>query len=180
MLKYLLYVIVNIPFGIFCYIFNPVIMLFAKNDNLPKWLSWCQTQDSPLDSDFIRSLFPKYPSDSWKDKYMRGLLWLYRNTGYDFAYDVLGCNITDDSKIVSFGNPDCERTTGRTGYYFAYDSSKPWYSRGWTLFAAYQYGDSKLCLRVFLGWKFKAWKEANKTGRAMLAMHINPISHFYK
>ena len=165
MLKYLIYVIVNIPFDIFCYIFNPIIMLFAQNDNLPKWLSWCQTQDSPLDNDFIKSLFPKYPSDSRFDKYMRGLLWLYRNTGYSFAYDILGVNLdVNSSNIIT------RQLTDNLILY--YDKSKPWYSRPFDLKGIIPYG--KFYCQLYLGWKFYTAK-VNGSDKCMLAMNVNPF-----
>lgn len=100
----------------------------------------------------------------WLKLYLCRLSWLYRNTGYTFAYEVCGMNI-DDSWVVA------NDTTASNGYYLAYETSKPWYSRGWCLKAAYKWCE-QFHLDVYLGWKYRTMRI---NGRTMIAMRINPL-----
>jgi hypothetical protein len=162
---YLLYLPLNLAFDAICLILNPVVVLFAdKNANLPNWLYWFQTQDSSIDPDIYGwgNYYPGWHTTATDPKwrillyqYIRRVFWLYRNTGYDFAYSVCGYNL-DGKWIIADWH----------GLYFAYDSSKSLLTRGWCLA-----GQWHTC-GIYLGWKQKTM---DINGRTMLAMNANPF-----
>jgi hypothetical protein len=187
-MRYLFYVLINIPFDILCYFLNPIVVLFADKDGyLPKWLYWFQTHDHSLDlePDFIAAKWPLLVDrPEWPNwmrsilKYLRRVTWLYRNTGYAFAYDVLGYDIDGKNLVIYGDNTIGDLHPGKSGYFFCYDKSRSIWTRGWCLYVIYRYGASGHCLRMYLGWKMVAISKNLNREKVMLAMHINPFMRF--
>ena len=65
-----------------CYALSPILPAFAiGRDTLPRWLSWFQTPDAPLDGD---SGFQRVAT--WvKWRYARRVMWIIRNPAYGFS-----------------------------------------------------------------------------------------------
>lgn len=85
MMQYLILLPSHLLMGLLCWILSPVLPLFAINkETLPKWLSWFQTPDAPLDGDSGHvERCEGYP------RYVQRVLWLIRNPAYGFAWTVL-------------------------------------------------------------------------------------------
>jgi hypothetical protein len=174
-------IILNLCFSILAYILNPIVVLFADDrGNLPKWLSWFQTQDSSLDQtpEFIAENWPWLVGTSRIKKYLQRLTWLYRNTAYGFAYWVCG-TIIDYDHVAIHGNPKCSNTDGVSGWRFLYDKTDMILLRPWSLYTAFQYGSSSYCFQIYVGWKISPTIITGER-REMLAMRINPFMHFGK
>lgn len=97
---------------------------------LPSWLSWLQTPDNSL-----------YGDDGWKNTHCVGLYttywgmaaWLVRNRSYGFHWTVLSAPVTENSKIISEGEPRVDKNypenIGKTffaqmGNYFQWKTMK--------------------------------------------------------
>ena len=169
MLKYLFYLIFDVLFMVICYIINPVVALFANSAGyLPFYLSWFGTHDNPIDGDaYFQS---KYPGNSKWKQYRRRVLWLYRNTGYTFRYNVLGYTI-DAANYIKYDHLYKNFNGSDHGWLFAYDKSMPWYLRGWSFYMQLPYGTFDYGIRIYIGWKFKGLS----SGRKMFAHSINPF-----
>lgn len=169
MIKYLLYLPINFLFSLVCYLFNPFVILFTKADgNLPACLSWFQTHDHSLffSEEEVNRMWHSLVNVKpvWLKLYLCRLCWLYRNAGYTFAFNVCGLDLDGDWIIT-------RDTLTANGYYFAYDSSKPWYSRGWCLKTSYVWC-KWFYLDTYLGWKQHSM---DINGHTMIAMRINPV-----
>ena len=173
MVRYILTLIADQSFTLLCYILNPLVVLFADKDgNLPVYLKYFGTHDNTLDGD--EGWRSKLPWLDWQNnklhRYVKRVLWLYRNTGYGFSYYVSGYDL-DASTVVVSGDPTIRNRPypAQSGWCFAYDKSKPILWRGWMLYVVYGYGSR--CVRLYLGWKFMGFT----SGRKMLAFHFNPF-----
>lgn len=185
-MRYILYVVVNILFDLFAYAFSWAVPFFAdKAGHVPAWLSWFTTHDHPsldMGDEWNREKWPLIYNSGlpvWLKTYLYRVTWLYRNTGYGFAYDVLGAYV--DPKTVAVKGDLWVTNIGpyaRSGWAFCWDTSRSIWTRPWVLSAVYQYGKSARCLSVFLGWKFTGHVQNMTPGRAMLAMRISPYLYY--
>lgn len=93
MLRLLLYLVLfplNLIVLLVACILAPLLPLFASNDGwLPKWLSWFQTPDASLDGDSGWRNTSKHPCVNKLPRYLRQVLWLWRNPSYGFNWTVL-------------------------------------------------------------------------------------------
>lgn len=70
-----------------CWVLSPILPLFAVGmPTLPRWLSWFQTPDAPLDGDSGFAIL--YPPTEYSTFWRRSK-WLRRNPAYGFAWSVL-------------------------------------------------------------------------------------------
>lgn len=113
--------IVALPVHLFmcglCWVLSPILPLFAiGKGRLPKYLSWFQTPDAPLDGD---SGFEKvFPPEKWP-KYLRRVFWLWRNPAYGFAWSVLSYQPKGPEYNWYGSIKLCEEVTGDGfGWYF--------------------------------------------------------------
>ena len=186
---YLPYLIITLVFGVaICYAFNWLVAFFANEEGyLPKWLNWFQTFDSSLDQpeEWVAKNWPWLVYRAWDTplehsiiRYVRRVFWLYRNSGYTFALDVVGYDLRSVNDLLQYGNPAVNNNSpGVAGWYFSYDSTRSIFTRGWCLYTALRYTNtSSRCFQVYLGWKLKGAGTGPK--RQMLAMRINPFMGF--
>lgn len=172
MIKYLFLCIIDTVFTLLCYLLNPIVVLFANKEGyLPRPLSWFGTHDNSLDGD-----------SGWKEKlpwitntYLRRVLWLYRNAGYSFSYNICGYDLINENIVIKGDKTIRNRPSpAKSGYCIAWDKSKNIFVRGWMIYLVYGYGNR--CIRLYLGWKFMGFE----TGRKMLAFHFNPFMGYDK
>lgn len=90
------------------YILSPVLPLFAiGKERLPKWLTWFQTPNAPLDGD--RGYQYRY---TWlKCKYGRRVMWLIRNPAGGFCWSPIGYYIEAGTKVTFKGTKNVNETT---------------------------------------------------------------------
>lgn len=144
--------VVDLLFTALAYLLAPALPAFAKDGWLPNWLWWFQTPDNSLDGD-----------DGWKAKplwgaprYLRRVLWLWRNAAYGFSWGVLAVGRPDGTVIKAIGDPLTSNLPGHSGWYF----KKLMYYTEVLAFQFYfvrQWGQTAKCLRVNMGWKL--WQE---------------------
>ena len=162
--KILLWVVllpIHLLLCLLCWLLSPILPLFAiGRDTLPKWLSWFQTPDAPLDGDSGFAVL--YLPEKWP-KYLRRVMWLWRNPAYGFAWSVLAFQPTSpDFKWYGTISIDQQRNGEGFGWYFIttpqgyfqFSFRKPmWYGKQ---------------LRFRLGWKIVGlacwgnWQEKQK------------------
>lgn len=157
-----------------CYLLNPLVILFVKNDGtLPSLLRWFETQDAPhlffdgtgeIQSDwldnhwlFLKKL-EKYPR---LHLYLCRLLWLYRNTGYGFAYEICGVDYSpSETQFLTYSDNKQSIQIGINKNSFKFTITK-----------VYPFCSS-LSLDIYIGWKLS---QTGEKQRAMYAMNINPF-----
>ena len=147
---YIPLMIINLVWDIICYILNPIVILFADSEgNLPHILRWFQTHDSSLDLDlpFIQKNWPRLvelETDSTLVKkikrYLRHLCWVYRNTGYAFAYEVCGATIVPSN--LSYKKYGQYKVEDATEGIFIWEKGKSLWTTRWCLRFKAIYGPS--------------------------------------
>lgn len=154
----------------------PFVALFGNEAGyLPRWLWWFQTPDNPLDGD-----------EGWQTKhwqwrfklpallrvYAGRLGWLWRNSMYGFAIDVLGAHTLGTDLMVIYGDPLISNRPIRSGwcYRVLYRDDKPLY---WQFYFVWQWSETR-CVRINIGWKLWSFR----TGQAVNCQFVfspNPL-----
>lgn len=102
MMRWLAYLCVSLPVNALAILLAPILPLFAdKAGWLPAWLWWFETPDNSLDGDH-----------GWKTehlvgwpRYVKRVMWLWRNPAYAFEIDVLGARFNLDDPVLWMGDP---------------------------------------------------------------------------
>ena len=130
-----------------CYFLAPILPLFALNrDTLPQYLSWFQTPDAPLDGD---SGFQRVAT--WiKPKYLRRVMWLWRNPAYGFSWSVLAANPAKGKKILHIGDLRSNDDPYKAGWSFSWIEGTHY----WQVRAFVKTIPGK-CIKSRFGWKMK-------------------------
>ena len=194
-LKWLLYCIPDLVMQVVGKALSPALPLFvrtARNSqgeiewktdgsamqaNLPKWLSWFQTDDHDCDGD--RGSWERHPGFDWWSIYKRRTAWFFRNTGYNFCINVLGIPVTPADEFLVQGNPDASDTNSISGACFrrVYRDDKLICFQ-WYFIRHYAFWRVRACVRIGLGWKlFGNWHNENgKTAQHQI--YFNPLKKF--
>ena len=194
-LKWLLYCIPDLVMQVVGKALSPVLPLFvrtarnaqgeiewktdgsAMQANLPKWLSWFQTDDHDCDGD--RGSWERHPGFDWWSIYKRRTAWFFRNTGYNFCINVLGIPVTPVDEFLVQGNPDASDTKSISGTCFrrVYRDDKLICFQ-WYFIRHYAFWRVRACVRIGLGWKlFGNWHNENgKTAQHQI--YFNPLKKF--
>jgi hypothetical protein len=162
------------------YFIAPFAVLFASKDGwLPRWLWWLQTPDNSLDGDngWKEEHRPYMIEDTKFKQYVNRVRWLYRNSMYGFAIDVLGCKTlaTDDLEIIGeskvSNRPLHEglvvRKLIRDGKVIAFQW---YYVNAWS--------DTR-CIRINLGWKLWGFKKG-ENNNCQIVFSPNPFMGYSK
>lgn len=176
-LRWLLLLILDVTATVLSYPLAPFVVLFASGNGwLPRWLWWFQTPDNPLDGD-----------DGWKHenwlwryklpaplaRYVGRVGWLWRNSVYGFAINVIGAKTRGTDVLQVHGDLAVHDTlTGSTfrvlwrngrPIYFQYYLTKKWSSKryvrvniGWKLWQ-FRPGEDVNCQFVFVANPIKRW-----------------------
>lgn len=162
-IRYGLLVIVDLIASFLNYFLAPIVVLFANKQGwLPRWLWWFQTPGDSLngsigwqtvDRRFIEE------KNSWHRWYNR-VTWLYRNSIYGFAIDVLGAKPLPGDVVVVTGEPRvsnhkrdwCEGTVR----YTLLREGKPVYFQSYTV----KRWSNTRYMRINLGWKLWSFSDA--------------------
>ena len=196
-LKWLLFCIPDLAMQIIGKAISPILPLFVRTDrneageiewktdgsamqaNLPKWLTWFQTDDHDCDGD--RGSWERHPGFDWWSTYKRRTAWFFRNTGYTFCINVLGIKVTPEDTLIVEGNPDASDTNDISGYCWRQVLRDDkviafqWYFIHW-----YEMFGYRACVRIGIGWKIWGnWHNENgKT--AMHMMYFNALKKLHK
>lgn len=159
----------NLVMLIVAYLCAPFLPLFASNDGwLPKSLSWFQTPDNSLDGD---SGWAEHFT-SISNKYIRRVLWLFRNPCYGFDIAVLGREVKGSNpSITTYGDPYTGNIPIHDGYLIRiirHEGTPIWqlyFIKGYSLFG-------ERCIRINLGWK--VWHNCTPGSFKQFVLSINP------
>lgn len=140
-LAYPFLAVLSLLFASLTMVLAPVLAVFARPDgNLPGALRLFQTFDATLDAGWRDGYFGTWKADGiaptgWHLWWLR-TRWLWRNPGYTFDSQVLGCAFDPSQwRVVSYGEAD-DRVTfiaiGPTGRFNLYLQRGNWYVKlGW-------------------------------------------------
>lgn len=159
----------------------PLAVPFARDGRLPRGLSWLQTPDNSLDGD-----------NGWKTehmtwlnargdrldalrRYVKRVLWLYRNPMYGFDFAVLGAKCRSGDSAFWHGDPHTGIDHPGTLLILVYRGTplKPIYFQWYYVRA---WGRSNRRLRINLGWKL--WGFHGQTETLQCVCSINPFSYY--
>lgn len=161
----------------------PLLVLIAgNNDRLPGFLNWFQTQDADLDGDEGWWDVESHPVIISLPRYLRRVLWLWRNPSDGFDYRV-AARLSFIEKYKVYGNPEIRNRPypGRGGWCFAVAG------KWWMFYLVMPYGSSGRCLRIYLGWKLMGFINHKENpedtkdksyGLFPLVCAINPVRGF--
>lgn len=179
-LRYALLVVVSILGDLLNYFLAPVVVLFASDAGwLPRWLWWFQTPDNSLDGDggWQREHRPFLIETKAWQRWWNRTRWLYRNSMYGFAIDVLGAKTRPGDRLVIEGNPAVSNRPLVNGGVFRtlYRAGKPiyfqfYYIKAWS---------ATRCVRINLGWKLWGFKEGESIN-CQLTHSPNPFMGYSK
>lgn len=102
----------SLLFSLATMILAPLLALFADaSGNLPRWLAWFQTFDATLDAGWRDGYFAHDGTPTgWRLWWLR-TRWLWRNPGYTFDRQVLGCDFDPSQWRVVAYSESADRTT---------------------------------------------------------------------
>lgn len=115
---------------------------------------------------FVEILDPHFTLIEKIQRYICRNFWLYRNTGYGFAYEVCGRYVirTDVKEYVNYNNAKNDAC-----YLAIVNDGRAFFNKTWSVYYC-----KKWCklfyLRIYLGWEIKG-----TFGQSMIAFHINPF-----
>lgn len=203
--KCFLIFLIDLPITILGILLTPFACLFVnKNNHLPKIFKWMETYDNDMNGDGIAPEDDPvgHPADQhlpleqrrrgggWKGwehsngkfrSYKWRVLWLLRNPVNTWAYVIIGCN-TDNEDVKYEADGELLTTNSwpaKSGFLYArcYTEGKMYpvyyYVRQW--------GNSKKCLRIYIGWKFRQARPLDqweKGGRKQFVFNMNPFMTF--
>lgn len=169
-LKWLVLAIASLAMTIANLFLAPVIALFVGADGwLPKWLSWFQTPDNPVDGDTgwrTEHWLWRYRLPIPLSIYVGRVGWLWRNPVYGFAINVLGARTVRTDILVLRGKEKVGNRPLREGWQY-----RKLYRRGkliyWQFYYVKKWSD-RFCIRINLGWKL--WSFSDK--ESVLCQHV--------
>lgn len=155
----------------------PIVVLFANQDGwLPHCLRWWQTPDNSLDGDEPWQLERRpFKRNTGIRRYLNRVAWLYRNSMYGYANEVVGFPKRDDYYLfTNFGDgldkPDgYDENGGAPLRWWVEDIDGNKLAFQW--FWVYRYGDRRI--RINIGWKLWDWHNP-VWRRCNCVMSINP------
>ena len=136
--------IASMLINILSLILAPFIALYSLYKPVPKWLNWFLTHDCGIDGD--PDHLQRWTGESKWKKLLRRTVWLWRNKGYTFDYDVCGRVI--GNTLVNKGDPETSAAK-KAAYTYQYDENGTW---EYYLVKPYSFKKDK-CLRLRFGWK---------------------------
>lgn len=148
----------------------PLLVLLADDaGNLPRCLSWLQTSDATLDGDQYWRDPTAHPTINRLPRYLRRLIWIWRNPGGGFDERVAGATIDRTMARLVRGNPWISNQPYAPGWCWARVGS------AWMLYVVWPTLPGR-CLRLYLGWKLMgAVQHPDVPDRVPIVLTFNPI-----
>ena len=188
-LRWLILLVADLTVFALAWLLAPILPLFAVGkEQLPDWLSYFAAEDNPLDGDVgyitLHAPFKGYSQHGIK-RYINRIVWLWRNPGYGFSYQVLGAQINSQPLVVS-GDPYVSdspnltigRTRGLSGHVLLRSG------KFFEFYLVRQYGSSGRCFRLRVGWKMLGFLNEPASwslgGKAQFVCGIKPLGKFIK
>lgn len=154
-LRWLLLLVPDLLASLLNYPLALVVVLFANEEGyLPRWLWWFQTPDNPLDGD------GGWRNEHWQwrfklpaslARYVGRVGWLWRNSMYGLAIDVLGAKTQGWDILITSGDTKTGNRPIHDGwcYRVLYRDGQPIY---WQFYYVKRWSETR-CVRINLGWK---------------------------
>lgn len=156
--------VLNLVVTAIAMIIAPVLPAFADDHGiLPSWLNWFQTQDNTLDGDdgWKTEHFVGYP------RYLKRILWLWRNPAYGFSQCVLAARLEPSDTLTIYGDPKTSNIPGHSGWVWRQVNDingLKWFQ----IYVVWQYPfKPDRCLRLNFGWKL--WDFYSKQSAAFVS-----------
>ncbi|QAX96192.1 hypothetical protein [Vibrio phage vB_VmeM-Yong XC32] len=131
-----------------CYILAPVLPLTAiGKETLPKWLSWFQTPDAPLDGDLG---FRLEHEAKGTHPYLQRVYWLWRNPAYGFSWGLLAYQSIKGMKIHTLGDIKAKDDPYKAGWSISWTEDKKAFQ-----VRAFVPTIPGKCLKFRFGWKLR-------------------------
>lgn len=145
-MNYFILLPLNLAVALLAWILAPSIPLFANSSGwLPTWLWWFQTPDASLDGDSGWNDASQHPLVTKLPRYLRQVLWLFRNPSYGFNWTVLASKPLPKSWSYR-GNIKCDRSLGKTSWVYVACG-------GYWQFRCYlKYPKINYCFQINIGW----------------------------
>ena len=176
-LKWLVLAMLGQVANIVGYLLNPIVVLFHKDEVLPKWLSWFGQPDNTLKGDYgwrTEHWQFRYDLPTWLRNYVGRVGWLYRNNMQGFD-DALGFTVSPVFSYNSIGHESVSNRPLVNGCVFrTLEQQDKTY---WQLYFVFAWSE-KFCLRGNFGWKMWAWP--NGSARCSLVCSLQPFMGYEK
>ena len=154
---------------------TPIVVLFASGDGLlPRWLYWFSTPDNTLDGDqgWFMGTRPFASQDNRFKRYWNRCAWLWRNSAYGFAEQVMGITYRHGFRngygadvLITLGDPlTTNAPNGKSGFvrrYLVRDNKRIAFQ--WYYIRQWQRWPGK-CIRVNIGWKLWSFNDLSVSG----------------
>lgn len=115
-LLYLVLLPINLIMAFVACMLAPILPVFASKEGwLPRCLWWFQTPDASLDGDSGWRNASKHPYVNKLPRYLRQVLWLWRNPSYGFNWTVLATRPLPATWSY-LGNIECDRSLLKTSW----------------------------------------------------------------
>ena len=178
--KYIILVFISLIADVCNYFLAPFVVLFANQDGyLPRYLSWFQTPDNPLDGDggWQREHRPFKVQDTKFKQWWNRTRWLYRNSMYGFAINVLGAKTKGTDVLVISGDVKTSNRPLHNGICIRklYRDGKLIY---WQFYFVKSWSDTR-CIRINLGWKLWGFRQG-ENNNCQLTHSPNPFMGYSK
>lgn len=134
------------------------------NKHYKYYSEWDAEHTIGVHKGYVELLDPNFTLKERFQRYVCRLVWLYRNTGYGFSYEVLGIDANGDDIIRT-------QDVTKPGYQF-----KVFYVHNfdyWMIYYFHKWSE-KFAWKIFLGWKIQSVKPG-EIQRCMLAFCITPF-----
>ena len=181
-LRYILRFIASILLTAANYVLAWFVVLFQKDEQLPKWLSWFMTPDANL-TGMGTVLKPNGTIgggdigfyERWKNRspYLRRVAWLYRNPTNYFDEQVLGFPVNGNDMLTTGDLEIKNRSHAKEGRYFINDLNSDafefYYIKRWS---------KNRCIRARIGYKIKSFAIDKTIGQSQFVFVVNPFMTF--
>jgi hypothetical protein len=178
-LKWMLFLPLDIGFGIIAKLLNPVVVLFATEEGyLPWWLSYFETTDNSLDGDSGWVENHLWFGDKGRaygggiKRYINRVRWLMRNTGMGFSEKVLGGIAMQDMLYTATGDEATGNRPLHNGWVFRTITNANGKGTYWCFYYVKSW-NSTMCIRILLGWKI--WQYPIVGKKLQFTLNFNPF-----
>lgn len=168
--KFIILECIELPLMLISYPLAPIIVLFQKDGQLPKWLKWFQPYDNDLyGGNDWKIMHPPPKNQTWW--IMTRYLW--RNSIGTFSYKVTGVLAKLPILILNGDKKTQNRPyPGHSGILFVICRNS------FMFYCVKQWGSSERCIRLLFGWKLMNLVDTGETKRTQLVFSFNPVMGF--
>jgi hypothetical protein len=159
----------SVVMSIIAWIFAPLMVLFAGDDGrLPRLISWFGQEDNSLDGDEPWRDSTAHPLVNAMPRYIRRILWLWRNPAQVFDALVSASVVAKDVTRVFGDESVSDQPYFKAGYCYAT------VGKFWMLYVCFPTFPG-MCCRIYCGWKLMDFLHGTRPDIARLTIGCNPF-----